>query len=257
MNSLSLDRFKVILVGTKIPENIGSVARLLENYAVGDAALVDPKCEWREGVAQWMATNSSRDRLNALPVFSSLRDAVADCATVVGFTARAGKTRKVSVKLENLTPLSNGKVALVFGREDFCLLKEEIEVCTHLCALDTSPDFPALNLSHSVAVVLAQVFNQENSSRRGHHEQATQLELEPLFGHLEKMLRTLGYEGEGNPDRVLAKLRKIYQRAGLSRSEIELLRGVCSKTIGLKLRNSSSELDRTPVLPLPSQSHLK
>ena len=257
MNSLSLGRYKLLLVGTKIPENIGSVARLLENYAVGDAALVDPKCEWREGVAQWMATNSSRDRLNALPVFPTLREAVSECATVVGFTARAGKTRKSSVKLESLSSVSSGKVALVFGREDYCLLKEEIELCTHLCALDTSPEFPALNLSHSVAVVLSQLFNQENSSRRGHHDQATQSELEPLFAHLEEMLLALGYEGEGNPERVLGKLRKIYQRAGLSRGEIELLRGVCSKTIGFKRDRVLLGPDREPALRLPSQTRLK
>jgi TrmH family RNA methyltransferase len=257
MNSLTLDRFKVILVGTKIPENLGSVARLLENYAVGDAALVDPNCEWRTGVAQWMATNSSRDRLNSLPVFATLREAVSECSTVIGFTARAGKTRKSSLKLENLASQVQGKVALVFGREDYCLLKEEIEICTHLCALDTSPEFPALNLSHSVAVVVSQIFNQENTSRRGHYEQATQADLEPFFTHLETTLRTLGYEGEGNPDRVLAKLRKIYQRAGLSRGEIELLRGVCSKTIALKGYRDFSEPNPEPALPRPSQSHSK
>jgi len=66
MNSLNLKRFKVLLVGTKIPENIGGVTRLLDIYAGGDAALIAPKCEWREGVAQWMATGPSIDRLNSL-----------------------------------------------------------------------------------------------------------------------------------------------------------------------------------------------
>jgi tRNA (cytidine32/uridine32-2'-O)-methyltransferase len=121
MNSLKLHRFKVILVGTKIPENIGGVARLLENYAVGEAALVSPQCAWKEGVAQWMATGTSQERLNQLPVFETLADAVSDCNAVVGFTARAGKDRKSSLKLENLAEKLSGKIALVFGREDFCL----------------------------------------------------------------------------------------------------------------------------------------
>ncbi|MBU6154101.1 MAG: hypothetical protein KGP28_07350 [Bdellovibrionales bacterium] len=238
MSSQNLDRFKVLLVGTKIPENIGATARLLENYAVGDGGLVDPQCEWKSGVAQWMATGSSRERLKSIPVYSSLKDAVSDCNAVVGFTARAGKTRKLSLKLESLSEALPGKVALVFGREDFCLLKEEIEVCTHLCALDTGTNFTALNLSHSVAVVLSRIFNDENSSRRGHHEVATSAELEPLFSHLAQSLTSLGYVGEGNPERVLLKLRKIYQRAGLSRSEIDLLRGICSRIILQKNRKS-------------------
>ena len=53
MSNLNLNRYKVILVGTKIPENIGATARLLENYSVGGALLVSPKCNWKEGVAQW------------------------------------------------------------------------------------------------------------------------------------------------------------------------------------------------------------
>lgn len=231
MNSLRLDRFRVVLVGTKIPENIGSTARLLENFGVGEAALVSPQCEWCTGPAQWLATNSSRDRLNGLPVHERLADAVGDCQTVIGFTARAGKVRKLSLRLEDVSRAVEGRVALVFGREDFCLLSEEIELCTHLCALDTSPGFPALNLSHSVAVVLSSLFNQENSSRKGHSPAVPTGELEPLFAHLREMLESLGYRGEGNPDRVLSRLRKIYQRSGLTRSEIGLLRGVCSKTI--------------------------
>jgi TrmH family RNA methyltransferase len=232
MDSSVLRRYRVLLVGTKIPENVGAVARLLENFGVGEAGLVAPKCEWREGVAQWLATNSSRARLNALPVHTSLREAVADCASVVGFTARAGKRRRSVLKLEDLARQTGGRVALVFGREDFCLLKDEIEVCTHLCALDTNPAFPALNLSHSVAVALSSIYRQETGSRLGHHRVATSAELEPLFDHLFEMLQTLGYRGEGNPGRVLSKLKKVYQRAGLTRNEIQILRGICSKTVG-------------------------
>jgi tRNA/rRNA methyltransferase len=229
MNSLNLNRFQVLLVGTKIPENIGGVARLLENYAVGGGALIDPQCEWRPGVAQWMATGSSIDRLNALPVFANIGSAVGDCNFVVGFTARAGKTRKTSIKLEDLGKKLSGRVALVFGREDFCLLKEEIDVCSHLCALDSNPDFPALNLSHSVAVVLSQLFLQENNSRKGHFETATVAETEPMFEHLRETLVAVGLDQEGNPERMLGKLRKILQRAELTRDELSLLRGFFSK----------------------------
>jgi len=239
MSSSGLDRYKVLLVGTKTPGNIGSTARLLENFAVGEGGLVGPQCDWREGMDQWMATGPSRERLNALPVYPSLKEAVADCHAVVGFTARAGKTRKLNLKLESVASSLSGKVALVFGREDYCLFSEEIELCTHLCALDTGPAFPALNLSHSVAVVLSRLYQEENASRRGHQQLATAQELEPMFDHLESSLRVLGYSGEGNPGRVLSKLRKIYQRAGLSRSEIELLRGLFTQIERLKRDRSS------------------
>jgi tRNA/rRNA methyltransferase len=178
-----------------------------------------------------MATGSSRERLNALPVLGTLAEAVTDCQFVVGFTARAGKNRRSSIKLEELARLLPGRVALVFGREDFCLLSEEIDHCTHLCALDTSPDFPALNLSHSVAVVLASLFNQESDSRRGHHELASVGEQEPMFGHLKELMLSVGLDRDGNPERMLLRLRKIFQRAGLTRDDLSLLRGLYSRII--------------------------
>jgi TrmH family RNA methyltransferase len=238
-NHLNLERYRVALVGTKTPENIGSVARLLENYAVGEGVLVQPNCEWREGVAQWMATGPSIERLNSLPVSESLQESVKDCNFVVGFTARSGRTRRSSIKLEEIGTKLNGKVALVFGREDFCLLKEEIDVCTHLCALDTSPHFPALNLSHSVAVVLSQLFLQEHTSRKGHHQIVTGSELEPMFEHLRSMMVSIGLTTEGNPERMLMGLKKIFQRAELNKADVSLLRGLFSRV----MKSNPSSLD--------------
>jgi SpoU rRNA Methylase family len=46
------------------------------------------------------------------------------------------------------------RVALVFGREESGLTAEELEACSHLCSRQ-----PSLNLSHAVAVCLAQCFD--------------------------------------------------------------------------------------------------
>ena len=227
---MNLSRFKVVLVAPKIAENIGAVARLLENYRVGSASLVQPQCDWRTGVATWMATGPSLNRLHALPVDSDLSASVQDAHFVVGFTARSGKSRKTSIPLQAISELK-GNVALVFGREDFCLLKEEIDQCTHLCALDTNPDFPTLNLSHSVAVVLSRLFVDENGSRRGRLALATAQEQEPMFTHLREMMVSVGLTKSGNPDRMIIRMRKIFQRAQLTKSDIALLRGLFSSII--------------------------
>jgi TrmH family RNA methyltransferase len=231
MSSSRLNRFRPLLVGTKTPENIGSFARLLENFEITEAGLVAPNCDWREGVAQWMATGTSKERLNSLPVHDSLADAVSDCQFVVGFTARAGRNRRMSIRLEDVAGKLDGRVALVFGREDFCLLSEEVDLCTHLCALDTSPHFPALNLSHSVAVVLSDLFRQEGTSRRGHLTYAPAEELAPVFEHLRNMMLAVGLDQDGNPDRMLGRLKKIFQRAGLTREDLGLMRGLFSRVI--------------------------
>lgn len=230
-SSLQLNRFRVVLVEPKIPENIGSVARLLENYAVGGGVLVNPLCEFKTGRAPYLATGPSLQRLMDFPVVKSLPAAVEGCQAVVGFTARSGRARKLSIQLEDLGKKLQGNVALVFGREDYCLSKDETEYCTHLCALDTSPHFPALNLSHSVAVVLSQLFLQDHDSRRGHFRRATTDEIAPMFDHLREMLIKVGLTKAGNPDRMLSRLRKIFQRSELTMQDIALLRGLYAKVV--------------------------
>lgn len=226
MSNLNLNRFKVVLVEPRVPENVGSVARLLENYAVGDAVLVNPQCEWREGKATIVATGPSQRRLLALEAVPNLKDAVSDCHFVVGFTARSGRNRQISIKLEDLGKKLPGKIGLVFGREDICLTQEETDLCSHLCTLDTAAGFPALNLSHSVAVALSQLFLQEHSSRRGHRTLATAAQLTPLFDHFRSVMVQAGLTQAGNPERMLSKLKKILHRSELSRQDVALVRGL-------------------------------
>ncbi|EFN56840.1 hypothetical protein CHLNCDRAFT_144422 [Chlorella variabilis] len=52
-----------------------------------------------------------------------------------------------------------GPVALVFGREESGLLESELLLCSHACSIPTGRSQPSLNLSHAVAVVLAQLFD--------------------------------------------------------------------------------------------------
>lgn len=54
-------------------------------------------------------------------------------------------------------------VALVFGREESGLTGEELAACSHACAIPTGRLQPSMNLSHSVAAVLAQLFERCSS----------------------------------------------------------------------------------------------
>jgi tRNA/rRNA methyltransferase len=231
MKALDLKRYRVVLVEPRVPENVGAVTRLLENYDVGEAFWVNPQCDVLGGKAQVMATGPSAQRLGKIPVVQDLKSALDGVHAVVGFTARSGRSRKISIKLEDLGRKLPGQVALVFGREDICLTHDEVDLCSHLCTLDTSPRFPALNLSHSVAVVLSHLFNQENDSRKGHRTLATVTEMEPMFEHLKHMMVEVGLNNAGNPARMLSKLKKILLRSELSRADIALWRGLFHRVL--------------------------
>ena len=60
--------------------------------------------------------------------------------------------------------VAEGKVALVFGREESGLTESELSLCTHSCSIPTGTLQPSLNLSHAVCVILAQLYEQRDSS---------------------------------------------------------------------------------------------
>jgi len=52
---------------------------------------------------------------------------------------------------------SKDKIGLIFGREDYGLFNEELEKCDLLVTIPTNAQYPTLNLSHSVAIILYEI----------------------------------------------------------------------------------------------------
>jgi tRNA C32,U32 (ribose-2'-O)-methylase TrmJ len=85
MNSAALlDNLRVVLVATRNPLNIGAAARAMSNFGCTHLRLVNPyDPAYREAVS---AVGAAPILLNA-EQFSTVAEAVADCALVVGTTA--------------------------------------------------------------------------------------------------------------------------------------------------------------------------
>lgn len=153
---------RVVLVQPQNPANVGFVARLLANFGlkdwalVGEAALLGGEAE-RTGAP-------ARERLTACRVTESLPDALGDASHSLGFTARAGRHRRL-IPLHEVGALQEewgptARPALVFGREDRGLEAGETERLTALCTIP-APGLASFNLSHAVALALYEWFRGE------------------------------------------------------------------------------------------------
>ncbi|WP_018145991.1 MULTISPECIES: RNA methyltransferase [unclassified Thioalkalivibrio] len=237
-----LNRVRVVLVGTTHPGNIGSAARAMKAMGVTDLVLVAPE-RFPHADATALASGAD-DLLARARVVDDVAAAVSDCVWVVGTSARL-RTHSVPVlgpdvaagqALENAV---QGPVALVFGREHSGLTNTELDYCNAFVQIPTVPDFSSLNLAGSVQVMTYALRmaaltgmdpGQASAPGEARDPLATQAEMEGLFRHFEQALTTIEVLDPDNPRNLMRRLRHLYMRAGLTGSEVRMLRGILTHT---------------------------
>jgi tRNA/rRNA methyltransferase len=159
----------------------------------------------------------------------SLRDAVKGSNIVVGMTGNPGKTDNKHMRLPALTPRrlkekltgAGGIISLIFGREDRGLENEELEMCDIIVNIPTSPEYPSMNLSHAVSVILYEL----SDITGGTTYFADHSDIELLYEHIDEVLDDVEYK-EHKEDKTKLMLRRILGRAELTGREVQTLRGV-------------------------------
>ena len=229
---------KVVLVEPAGPINVGSVARLCENFNVNELRLVSPKCNYLAQEAKWMAVRGLKI-LEEAKTYKDLNSALSDCTRII---ATCGRKEHGEIPLNsNKNALSwalnserEETIALVFGREDRGLSNEELLKANKVISLNTSENYPSLNLSHAVAIVLHQ-FNQFNeldllkNNRRTCHP-ANLIKLEDCINDLGSLLLNIGFLMNHTYKAKMSKIKQLLIRAEIKDDEVALIRGIISQT---------------------------
>lgn len=145
-----------ILVEPALPENIGASARAIKTMGFRSLRMVNPM-QYLTGKARWVA-HGSDDILDNASVYTTLAEAVEDTTLIIGTTARYRTIKKEYVPAERLVTLLessehiDGKVAVVFGREESGLTNEELKLCDITTTVPLAAGFPSLNLSQAVMI---------------------------------------------------------------------------------------------------------
>ncbi|MBN2015175.1 MAG: RNA methyltransferase [Candidatus Altiarchaeota archaeon] len=160
--------FSVILVEPKYEGNVGSVARVMKNFGFSELVLVEPPMLGKEARAMAMHGRDILDNAKVFDDFSSLKDEFDFLIATSAVIATDKNKLRTPVSPSELAEASDieGKIGLVFGREDQGLLNEEIGLCDLLVSIPASPGYPTLNLSHSVAVILYELSRQGFEKKR-------------------------------------------------------------------------------------------
>jgi tRNA/rRNA methyltransferase len=227
----------IVLKEPQGPLNIGAVCRVMMNFGVSQLRLVNPCPDYQSLDARKMALGAGHI-LEQAAVFSDLETALADIHVTFGTTRRFGKYRK-----DFLTPATAARVigqsepgtrcALLLGREDTGLETRDLDLCQRFVTIPTHEDYPSMNLSHALAVLLYEVsLKSENTGRfydPAPKKPASGKEIEHLFAHMRRTLLDIDYLDPQNPDHLLRTFRRLFGDAGLSSRDVRILEGLMSR----------------------------
>ena len=236
VNIMNLNNLSVVLVESRGERNIGSVARAMANFGVVDLRLVAPKVDHLHDEARKMAVKASV-LLEQATLYPDLQAALSDCHYAYATTRRFGKYRvdfhhPDSAADELLPLLNNGRVAMVFGREDKGLKTEELDLCQRLITIPTGGSIASMNLAQSVVICLYEVAKHHglvSGKGQGGRSLATIEQLEVLFAHMRETFLKISYLNPQNPEHIMRSYRQMLGRAALDERDVRILRGLMSE----------------------------
>ena len=238
-----LNSVKVVLVGTTHPGNIGATARAMKNMGILDLALVEPK-EFPSDVATFRS-KAAKDILEKASVHKSLAEAISECELVVGTSAR-GRTvpwpvlNPKEAAQEMHKSSQNGKVAIVFGREDRGLTNEELGLCNFHVHIPSDPEYSSLNLSQAVQILAYEIrlsYLQDQNVNKDYWdvELANNEQTERLINHMDELMQEVDFYDVENPRKLLVRVRRFFKRSKIDVMEANIFRGLFA-TIQKKLK---------------------
>ena len=229
--NVNLDNIAIVLVQPLIPENIGSVARAMDNMGLQRLILVEPKNCDRNRILK-PATGTSVDIIETMEIHEDLKEALKPFQYVVGTTARTGYLRPAMTQprrlADELIPISQeNRVAILFGREDSGLTNDHLYLCHTIASIPTAR-FPSLNLAQAVIIVAYELFMAGmDTEPKSVPRLANKFELEGMYDHIYSVLKKIGFLNPQNPGHWMVYVRRFLSRIPLRAGEAQLIRGIC------------------------------
>lgn len=174
------------------------------------------------------------DILERAAFVSTLEEALADMEHVAGFSRRVRGIGKPVISPAELRELIQGawhgsRVGLLFGSEKFGLLNSQAEFCERIVTIPASPEFPSLNLSHSLGIVCYEMAGRTNprSATDVEARRVVSFEKRNLFyGKLQASLKEIDFFKRRNPEKCMITIRDIFERSGLDEKDYNALMGM-------------------------------
>jgi tRNA/rRNA methyltransferase len=227
----------IILVEPQLGENIGMAARAMGNFALTRLRIVNPRDGWPSISAKRAAAGADHI-LEHVELFGTVDEAVADLDLVFATTARAHDQAKPVVAPDAAAReivghiAGGGKVGVLFGRERWGLMNDEVARANRIVTFPVNPGFASLNLAQAVLLMGYECFKLASEgalpfAMPERSERASQHQMQAFFENLVRELDRVEFLRPAEKrDTMLVNLRNIFTRMEPTRQDMHTLHGV-------------------------------
>jgi len=228
----------IVLVKPQLPENIGLVARAMDNCGLKDLIIINPREKWPNEIAINASANS-KPIIQKSKIYNSIEEALLNFHFVIAMSARKRFLQKPYQnnfnKLFEQFP-TNKKTAILFGPENSGLTNENLKLADLIFHINTSKSNPSLNLSHAVILISfawREFFNlhkQKPNDNQLNNKKALKKDFYYFMDFLKKELDEVGFlYPKTKAKSMIENIETMFIRASLSKIEIQTLWGMIKK----------------------------
>ena len=227
---------EIILVEPSKPENLGAIARAMKNFDFNKLILINPKIKKNDGKALIVAKHG-KDILKKAKVEKSSYLRKLDY--LIGTTAILGtdyniprnpiNPEQLALKLSKINKKVD--IGILIGREGSGLNNKEINLCDVLVTIPSSKKYPTLNISHSVSIILYEIFKKTENKSDSHIKFATKKEKEIINLYFNRILDKLKFSTKEKKETQKKVWKRVFGKAFMTKREAFTVMGLFRKLL--------------------------
>ena len=239
-----MPQIDIVLVEPLYEGNIGFAARVMKNFVLKNMVLVNPPELTVEARARASHAKDVLDNAERISLEEVFERSTLCIATTGGLSKSVSHPMRMPYyavsELREMIGDIDGRISILFGRENWGLNNEEIAQCDIVCTIPTSEEYPILNISHAIGIVCYELAHLQ----RGEYMLASKQEMDSLYKHIGEFLELAGHQIEKRgPTLLLAK--RVFGRTKLTVREVSTMHGVLRRA-ERKMKLSDEELPEYP-----------
>jgi tRNA/rRNA methyltransferase len=219
----------IVLVAPLYEGNVGFAARVMKNFGFSRLVLIDPCPLGNEADGR---ASHAYDVLHHAEV-CTIEDVFARSNIVIATTGTVSKSVCHSMRMPFYSPKElrerihdvDGRISILFGRENWGLNNEEVKRSDLICTIPTADEYPILNLSHAVGVVCYELSNLPLPR----YALASPNDMGYLYRHIDRYLDAIHHPAFKRENTMIL-IRRVLGRANLTVREASTLHGLLRRS---------------------------